>query len=50
MNIKEITAKYDELILNQKRTMKTMDNLITLAEQMLFELKIRNGGLPNANN
>jgi hypothetical protein len=50
MNIHEITAKYEQLITEQKQTMKTMDKLINLAEQVLLELQIRNGGHTNASN
>ena len=49
MNFKELITKYDNLIAEQKQTMKTMDKLTALAEQMLFELRIRNGGQANAN-
>jgi len=49
MDFKEITAKYDNLIAEQKQTLKTMDKLTALATKLLFELQIRNGGQANAN-
>ena len=49
MNIHETLAKFEQLKEEQKRTMETIDKLTLLAEQMLFELKIRNGGFKNAN-
>lgn len=48
MNINEITEKYDNLLADQRKTLKTMDKLIALAEILLHDLQIINGGNQNA--
>lgn len=45
MNINEITTKYDELIKEQRKTMKTMNNLIIMAEQLLYDIQQYNKGV-----
>ena len=50
MNINEITAKYDDLLTYQKKTLKKMNKLIALSETLLHDLKSRNGGSQDAIN
>lgn len=44
MNINEITAKYDKLLAEQKKTLRTMNKLILLSEILLHDLQLINGG------
>lgn len=48
MNINEITEKYDNLLAEQKKTLRTMNKLILLSEILLHDLQIINGGNQNA--
>ena len=48
MNINEITEKYDNLLAEQKETLKTMNKLIALSEILLHDLQLRNGGNQDA--
>jgi hypothetical protein len=41
MNIHEVTAKYDALLTEQKKTLHTMDKLLLLAEQLLHDVEKR---------
>ena len=49
MDFKALISKYDNLIAEQKQTLKTMDKLTALATKLLYDLQIRNGGQANAN-
>lgn len=50
MNINEITEKYDNLLSEQRKTLKTMNNLIRLAETLRNDLQRINGGKQDAIN
>jgi hypothetical protein len=44
-NVKELTAKFDDLLKYQHKTMKTMDRLLLMAEQLLHDVNQYNKGV-----